>query len=732
MTAIHSTRRILVVDNDAGVRKTIKEVLHVSGYQVYVAEGSGEALIKNARQLLVDSRCHLAILDLRLINDNDPEDWSGFALASDISKQYPWVSCMFLTGYGSFDLARRALAQNIAVDVARKDSSFNEIFRTVDQVFSKIRCRWDQELEPSNPEWDELLAPLKEQIPNQEIAQSEFVEVLGRLFPEADKLHLRKLSDYESAPSVTSGHSILLRVAAHQNGRWLEDVAVKIGSHDAIQREIVNYDHFVHNQIGDYRYTFRQSSASTWYLGGIVYALIGAEIDNTLTLQEYYRNTSDADYKSLDTVLNTLFSRLFRRWYAEPKTVHINISSEYTTALGLNDDRLARLKNWGDDPEIQFAGISTPLPNPLVWIQRYGRNSDIETSQHIVHGDLHSRNVFVGPNQDVWLIDFERTGPGHCLRDYIELETDIKFSLMSAAIEQPKLFYAFETALLGQTRDGLKKAGALVPPALVRNHPEAHRVFTVITHLRQLATDRIRYPDLRDYFWGLLFQTVFVATLSNVSDATREQVKLSAALICQRLGDGIHLREPWPPKSKIAVVKSKLVKKKMAPESQRVLSAKRKSNLMLQTTPLDIFCSYSHHDEKMRQELEKHLTLFQRQGIGIIWHDRKIDAGEPWRGQIDSHLKSADIILLLVSPDFLASDYCYDIEMKKALERHDAGEVRVIPIILRPCDWQKAPFSKLQALPKDGKPVTRFRSRDEAYSNIAEGMWRVIEQVRAQ
>jgi hypothetical protein len=134
----------------------------------------------------------------------------------------------------------------------------------------------------------------------------------------------------------------------------------------------------------------------------------------------------------------------------------------------------------------------------------------------------------------------------------------------------------------------------------------------------------------------------------------------------------------------------------------------------------------------MRQELEKHLVLLQRQGIGVIWHDRKIDAGEPWHGLIDAHLKSADVILLLISPDFLASDYCYDIEMKKALERHNAGDARVIPIILRPCDWQKAPFSELQALPKDGKPVTRHRSRDEAYSNIVEGMWRVVEAMRAK
>jgi hypothetical protein len=96
-------------------------------------------------------------------------------------------------------------------------------------------------------------------------------------------------------------------------------------------------------------------------------------------------------------------------------------------------------------------------------------------------------------------------------------------------------------------------------------------------------------------------------------------------------------------------------------------------------------------------------------GRGVIhdWHDRKITAGSEWKGQIDQHLNTAGVILLLVSADFVNSDYCYDIEMKRALERHDKGEARVIPVILRPVgSWQDALFGKLQALPKDGKPVT--------------------------
>jgi len=101
--------------------------------------------------------------------------------------------------------------------------------------------------------------------------------------------------------------------------------------------------------------------------------------------------------------------------------------------------------------------------------------------------------------------------------------------------------------------------------------------------------------------------------------------------------------------------------------------------------------------------------------------------GSEWAGQIDEHLNSARIILLLVSADFLASDYCYDIEMKRAMERHEAGEARVIPIILRTCDWTSAPFAKLQALPTDAKPVDSWPSADAAFTDIARAIRRVVQ-----
>lgn len=140
---------------------------------------------------------------------------------------------------------------------------------------------------------------------------------------------------------------------------------------------------------------------------------------------------------------------------------------------------------------------------------------------------------------------------------------------------------------------------------------------------------------------------------------------------------------------------------------------------------INLFFSYSHKDEDLRDELDKHLSILKRKNIIDTWHDRRIGAGSMIDSSINHHLKQANIILLLVSSDFLASDYCYDIEMKEAMKMHEGGKAVVIPVILRPCDWHDAPFGKLLATPKDGKAVIKFPSLDEAFLEVTTSIKRV-------
>lgn len=152
---------------------------------------------------------------------------------------------------------------------------------------------------------------------------------------------------------------------------------------------------------------------------------------------------------------------------------------------------------------------------------------------------------------------------------------------------------------------------------------------------------------------------------------------------------------------------------------------------MTQTdAPLELFYSYAHEDRDLRNKLDRFLVMLKHQGLIKNWHDAEIEAGAEWDAEIKEHLNSAQIILLLVSNDFLASDYIYNVELKRAMERHSAGEARVIPVILRPCDWETSQFSRLKALPTDAKPVTTWDNWDEAFTDIVKGIRGAVTRMK--
>ncbi len=144
---------------------------------------------------------------------------------------------------------------------------------------------------------------------------------------------------------------------------------------------------------------------------------------------------------------------------------------------------------------------------------------------------------------------------------------------------------------------------------------------------------------------------------------------------------------------------------------------------------IEIFLCYAHEDEELQQRLVKQLRSLQHQDLVSLWYDRNISAGSEWESEINAHLDTAQIILVLVSPDFMDSHYCYSIEMERAIERHKQANAHVIPIILRPTEWQTSPLKNLNALPKDAKPVTLWKNRDVAFLDIAKGIREVAEML---
>jgi hypothetical protein len=192
--------------------------------------------------------------------------------------------------------------------------------------------------------------------------------------------------------------------------------------------------------------------------------------------------------------------------------------------------------------------------------------------------------------------------------------------------------------------------------------------------------------------------------------------------------------EIWTAAERAAWRPPKLPSKTVQESEEKSIA--RNKNSSTPTSPrtdgYELFYSFSTKDESLRSKLETHLAMLKRENLIREWNFREIPPGTHFKNEIDKHLNTANIILLLVSADFLASDYCYTIEMKRAIERHKEGSAVVIPIILRPCEWHTAPFAGLEALPKNGKPVTSWRDRDKAFTDIAKGIRRTIESLKSE
>jgi len=139
-----------------------------------------------------------------------------------------------------------------------------------------------------------------------------------------------------------------------------------------------------------------------------------------------------------------------------------------------------------------------------------------------------------------------------------------------------------------------------------------------------------------------------------------------------------------------------------------------------------VFISYSHRDEKALDRLHTHLAMLRREGLVETWYDREILAGQDIDREIGTNLRDSEIFIALTSADFLASNYCYEREMKTALERHEAGSLVVVPVIVEACDWKASPLGKLKALPKDGKPISTWTNEAVAYLDVVTELRRIL------
>jgi hypothetical protein len=308
-------------------------------------------------------------------------------------------------------------------------------------------------------------------------------------------------------------------------------VVVKLATREMIKVEDRNYIQYVNGYLDGYRHTLLKEKAQTHLLGGIKYSLVGTPLEECIDLGTFYTTHTASEVLR---ALNDLFTKTCRHWYENrDPNQSCDLVELYAQPLRLSVQRLERvlgganLAAWAGDTHPLVPELKRPIINPVEWFRRHPTLLN-QVVLAPTHGDLHSQNVLLDPNHQAWLIDFYRSGPGHLFRDFIELESDIKFVLLDDA-NLPSLFQ-FELALLA-TKSFHDK-----PTLPAFRQTELRKAFEVVQGLRQIA-GRVAGPGagMLDYYQGLFLQTLAMICLRHVSPPKKRHAYLAASLLCQRL-----------------------------------------------------------------------------------------------------------------------------------------------------------------------------------------------------
>lgn len=518
------TARVLVIDNDPRVGPDLQGILEPLGYDVQVAQGAGQELLDQAMTLAHSFRPHVAIVDVRLL-DEYSDDRSGLTLLNGLQS----ARCILYSAYLKPEVTREA-HYGAASWVSKGESPQ----RLLDEVARAARetCRGDLHLDrPPGLSSQHIVEALFG--PESDVPFDEVEDVLGRLFPENDEISLEVLGPTVVSPhTVPRGRSVVLKVQADD----LEPVVVKLAPSRRIRDEERNYQEHARGRLVGQFYAQLERIVEFWDLGGATYNFLGSSLKALPSFADFYRNERGS--LVILRPLAHFFQEVWSRHYAQPlQEKSMPLFEVYGQALRLKE----RLENFGHQEEKwAFPGLSVSLTNPVPWALRHANDSLIPDSrQAITHGDLHGDNLFVD-YEHAWAIDFERTGPGHVLRDFVELEVDMVTRLVS--FPEHGLSHLYQLAVV--LAEPSIPATPFRASAQLLAEPETRKALGVIAGLRRLAYEVAPYRDFREYLWGLLLDTLFVATLAAEGAPQRERALLLGAVLCERLR---HWGGEWPP-----------------------------------------------------------------------------------------------------------------------------------------------------------------------------------------
>jgi CheY-like chemotaxis protein len=530
--------RVLIVDNNERVKNMYKELVAYWGFEPVLAHGMGNALLEDARLKARERRCQLAIIDLRLVDDLDEEDTSGLHLVPDVR---PAVS-IIVSASVDIENVRLSLSEEIgAASYVGKGEGPEILKDKLEREARKLCAAWKKiVIEP-----DDLLAHIVG-ILGENIAavyHDQIADIFVRLFPQARHLYLEKLEAGPPASSystVPRPKSVILKV--YEDGK--QPVIVKLARAKKMSIEVERYQKYIHGYLKGYFHPLLSNPIILWDIGGAIYTSLGSVDSHTFS--RFYHDASFAD---IEYSLAHFFRETWSPLYAHSKEcLNVSLFDEYCKVWGKEwYDRIGKFHSPkpADFMGVEMANKIAPI-DPLEWLQeKTGHTAENDqsitenTALAVTHGDLHGDNLLIDEHRNAWVIDFERSGEGHILQDFVELEGDLINRLISKQENLPSFYQLCIEVTQNTELIKLENLDRF-------EDAEVKKSIQTISMLRQLAREVTGITDARQYLLALLFNTLFRATITGDAARTLSQYRafMLASIICHRLD---HWNDPWPP-----------------------------------------------------------------------------------------------------------------------------------------------------------------------------------------
>ena len=532
----YSGPRILLVENDRRVRESYEELLRYWGYSPVLAVGEGKALTRDAIAKARKYHCILALIDLRLTDDFDEEDTSGLKLAGEIGP----IRCIILSGFPNQTILLDLLDNHKDIPFLRKSDSPEKIKKTLDNEVEKM-CAKKRGLQITPSDLLDQIArttfgQMIEEYPDQ------VGDILAQLLPGAKYLKIEKLDSslsFSHASTVPRPQSVVLRVYEEE----YEPVVVKLARAEKIEVEVDRYEKHIARKIGGNFIAKLERHAILWDIGGALYSYIG-DFD-VKTFSRYYE---EHPFEEIQVCLESFFTVCWWRHYERRQPIKdVSLFDLYNETWGKWYEK--RVKKFSTQDFLANDGLHKRLclADPIEWFNRKiaaNPETDISrvdrTEKAITHGDLHGDNLLVDSRQNAWVIDFERSGDGHALQDFVELEADI-LNRLEAHTEDTASYLQMCLTIAAP-----KEIRPFAEEEMKSQDPGFQKALQTISLLRVLALRCTGITDARQYLLGLLFNTIFRATINNAEKhrARQQRALTLAGIFCHRLD---HWNEPWPP-----------------------------------------------------------------------------------------------------------------------------------------------------------------------------------------